>query len=101
MRRVFRTRTFTRWLQKSGLTDDSLYEAVSKMVQGLVDAVLGGNVVKKRIVLQGRGKLGSARTIVATSMGDRWFLQYDFGKNERANINKDELKFSRKWRKNC
>lgn len=92
MRRVFLTRTFTRWMRKAGLTDDALYDAVSEMAQGLVDANLGGHVVKKRIALPGQGKRGGMRTIVATNMADRWFFLYGFGKNERANIDKDELK---------
>lgn len=62
------------------------------MAQGLVDADLGGNVVKKRVALPGQGKRGGARTIVATKMTDRWFFLYGFGKNERASIDKDELK---------
>ena len=48
---VFRTRTFTRWMRKAGLTDAGLHAAVSEMVQGLVDADLGGHLVKKRIAL--------------------------------------------------
>ena len=62
------------------------------MSQGLIDADLGGNVVKKRIGLSGQGKRGGARTIVATKMADHWFFLYGFGKNERANIDKEELK---------
>ena len=30
--------------------------------------------------------------IVATKLLDRWFFLYGFGKNDRANIDKDELK---------
>ena len=48
MSRAFRIRTFTRWMRKAGLTDDALCVAVSEMAQGLVDADLGGHVVKKR-----------------------------------------------------
>ena len=92
MRRVFRVRTFSRWMRKAGLTDDALCQAVSEMAQGLVDADLGGHVVKKRVALPGQGKRSGARTIVATKMADRWFFLYGFGKNERANIRKDELK---------
>ena len=69
------------------------------MAQGLVDADLGGNVVKKRIALPGRGKRGGARTIVATKLENRWFFLYGFGKNERANIHKDELKAFQKMAK--
>jgi hypothetical protein len=79
-------------MRKAGLTDDVLCQAVSEMVGGLVDADLGGHVVKKRVALPGQGKRGGVRTIVATKMADRWFFLYGFSKNERANIDKDELK---------
>jgi hypothetical protein len=79
-------------MRKAGLTDQTLYRAVSEMAEGLVDADLGGNVVKKRVALPGQGKRGGARTIVATNWGDRWFFLYGFGKNERANIDQDELR---------
>jgi hypothetical protein len=92
MRRVFRTQTFTRWMHKAGLSDESLCQAVREMVQGLIDADLGGNLVKKRVALPGQGKRGGARTIVATRMVDRWFFLYGFNKNERANIDGEELK---------
>lgn len=93
MARIFKTRTFARWMQKSALSDDALLQAVCEMEQGLVDADLGGCVVKKRIALPGRGKSGGVRTIVATNRGAGWFFMYGFEKNERANIDKDELKF--------
>jgi hypothetical protein len=92
MKRVFKTRTFTRWMLKAGLSDSMLCKAVSEMESGLLDADLGGCVLKKRIALPGRGKRGGARTIVATSLGDRWFFLYGFGKNERSNIDKSELR---------
>jgi len=62
------------------------------MMQGLVDGDLGGNLLKKRIGLSGRGKRGGGRTIVATNRCDRWFFLYGFEKNERANISKDEIR---------
>ncbi len=91
MRRAFRTRTFSRWMRKAGLTDEALCQAIVEMAEGLVDADLGGNLVKKRVALPGRGKSGGARTIVATNLGDRWFFLFGFAKNERANIDADEL----------
>ncbi len=91
MKRVFKTRYFSRWMRKAELTDSTLCEAVTEMSQGLIDADLGGGVVKKRIGLAGRGKRGGARTLVATNKGNRWFFVYGFEKNERANIADDEL----------
>lgn len=92
MKRVFRTKTFTRWMRKTGLTDQALCTAVSEMSEGLIDADLGGSVLKKRISLPGQGKRGGARTLVATKMADRWFYLYGFSKNERVNISQDELR---------
>jgi hypothetical protein len=92
MTRVFRTRTFTRWMRKSALSDTLLHLAVSEMENGLVDADLGGGIVKKRIGLAAKGKRGGARTIVATNFGNRWFFLYGFEKNERSNISKRELR---------
>jgi hypothetical protein len=91
MQRVFKTRHFSRWMRKTELTDRALCEAVAEMAHGLVDADLGGGVVKKRIGLAGRGKRGGVRTLVATRQGDRWFFVFGFEKNERANVSPDEL----------
>jgi hypothetical protein len=91
MRRVFKTRYFSRWMRKTELTDLALCAAVSEMAAGLIDADLGGGVVKKRVALPGRGKSGSARTLVATSKGSRWFFVFGFEKNERANISAKEV----------
>jgi len=78
-------------MRKTDLTDAALSNAVSEMDAGLIDADLGGGVVKKRVALPGRGKRGSARTLVATNKGNRWFFVFGFEKNERANIGKKEL----------
>ena len=91
MTRAFKTRHFCRWMRKTELTDSALCAAVQEMVQGLVDADLGGGVVKKRIGLAGRGKRGGVRTLVATNKGNRWFFVFGFEKNDRANIGDDEL----------
>ena len=91
MKRVFKTRYFARWMRKTDLTNSALCEAVAEMVQGLVDADLGGGVVKKRVALPGRGKSGGARTLLATSKGNRWFFVFGFEKSDRANISDQEL----------
>ena len=90
-RQVFKTRQFSRWMRKTLLTDAALCKAVAEMEQGLVDADLGGGVVKKRVALPGRGKSGSARTLLATNKRDRWFFVFGFEKNEQSNISPKEL----------
>ncbi len=91
MKRVFKTRYFSRWMRKTELTDRLLCIAVMEMGEGLIDGDLGGGVVKKRIGLAGRGKRSGARMLVATNKGSRWFFVYGFEKNDRANIEDDEL----------
>jgi len=91
MKRIFKTRHFSRWMRKTELTDSVLCGAVEEMSQGLIDADLGGDVVKKRVGLAGRGKRGGARTLIATNKGSRWFFVFGFEKNDRANITGDEL----------
>lgn len=46
MRRVFKTHYFSRWMRKTELTDSALCTAVSEMENGLIDAELGGGLVK-------------------------------------------------------
>ncbi len=78
-------------MRKTELTDGALCAAVAEMAQGLIDADLGGGVVKKRIGLAGRGKRGGVRILVATHKGSKWFFVYGFEKNVLANIADDEL----------
>jgi len=72
MKRIFKTRYFARWMRKTELSDEALYSAVIEMTHGLIDADLGGGILKKRVGLSGRGKRGGARTLVATNKGNRW-----------------------------
>ncbi len=91
MKRVMKTRHFCRWMRKTELSDAVLCQAVAEMEAGLVDADLGGGVVKKRVALPGRGKSGSVRTLLATNKADRGFFVCGFEKNERENITGHEL----------
>jgi len=91
MGRVFKTRYFARWMRKTALTDRALCVAVREMAGGLIDADLGGGVIKKRVALPGRGKRGSTRTLLATNRQDRWFFLFGLEKNDRTNISEREL----------
>ena len=91
MRRVFKTRSFGRWMRKTDLTDRVLCDAVAEMARGLIDADLGGGVVKKRVALPGRGKSGGARMLVATNKDNRWFFMFGFEKKDQANVSAKEL----------
>lgn len=66
----------------------------------MVDADLGGGLIKKRVRLPGRGKRAGARVVVATNRRDRWYFVLGFAKNERENIdNADRVRLVRlAWR---
>jgi hypothetical protein len=90
-KRIFKTKAFSKWFNKSDLSDTDLLEAVKEIEKGLYEADLGGNVYKKRVAIGNRGKSRGARTIVATKLSKHWFFIFAFTKNERANINDVEL----------
>jgi len=69
-----------------------LAEAVEEITQGLTGDSLGGNVYKKRIKMPGRGKRGGARTLIAYKAREKVFFTFGFAKNERENIDTNELK---------
>lgn len=93
---VYKTRWFDRWASKERLSTASLCVAVQEMAKGLIDADLGGGLVKKRIGRPGQGKSGGYRTLVATNKGNRWVYGFGFPKNERSNIDKDEAEALKK-----
>jgi len=89
--RAFKTKAFARWVSGEGLGDDDLGSAVAEMERGLIDAKLGGQVVKKRVALPGGGKRGSTRTLAAYQQGNKAFFVYGFARNVRANFSDKEL----------
>ncbi len=93
---VYKTRWFERWARKERLSEAGLCAAVKEMAEGLIDADLGGGLVKKRLGRTGQGKSGGYRTLVATNKGSRWVFVYGFPKNERSNIDKDETEALKK-----
>lgn len=73
-----------------------LCDAANEIEAGLVDARLGGFLLKKRVAAPGRGKRGSYRTIVGHRQGDRLIFVHGFAKNETDNITKKEKEALRK-----
>lgn len=90
-RRIFKTLAFCKLSNELHIDDRTLIQAVKEMENGNFEANLGGNCIKKRIPLEGRGKSGGARTIVAVNIKGLWFFMYVYPKNERDNIDKKEL----------
>lgn len=47
--RVFVTKVFARFARREGLKDSRLREAIARAERGLVDADLGGSLIKQRV----------------------------------------------------
>src|ERR1035437_2489841 len=94
--RVFKSKHFSRYAKKEEIDDDTLENAIREIESGLVDAVLGGGLVKKRVAREGSGKSSGYRTIIAFSSGQRSLFLYGFAKSDRDNIGNDELRELRK-----
>ena len=89
--RIFANRWFARFADKQNIGDDDLHEAVSRAERGLIDADLGGGVIKQRIARKGQGKSGGFRSVVLFRQGERAFFVYAFAKSDRDNIDQSEL----------
>jgi len=89
--RIFKTKWFARYSRRQQIRDRSLREAVLRAEQGLVDAELGGNVIKQRVARAGQGRSGGYRMLIAFRSKGRAVFLYGFAKNERDNIDDEEL----------
>ena len=88
---TFKTKAFARFAKREGLDDAALREAVRRAESGLIDADLGGGVIKQRVARKGGGRSGGFRTIVLFRRGELAFFVYGFAKSDRENLRRDEL----------
>jgi hypothetical protein len=89
--RAFLTKWMVRFARREGISDEALWEAITRAEMGLVDADLGGGLIKQRIARPGKGRSGGYRTIIAYRRAGRAVFLLGFAKSERDNIGQDEL----------
>ena len=89
--RIFKTAEFMKFATKAKIPDGILVESIERVERGLVDADLGGGILKLRVARPNEGRRGGYRTIVACIVGRRAFFVFGFGKNNAANIESSEL----------
>jgi hypothetical protein len=93
--RIYKTKSFIRFARRERIADGALYEAVQRAARGLVDADLGGGIIKQRIARPGQGRSGGFRVLIAYRRDVRSVFLYGFAKNERDNVENDELETAR------
>lgn len=89
--RIFAIKGFERFRRKERIKSQALTEAIDRAVKALIDADLGGGLIKQRIARPGQGKRGGYRTIIAYRADQRAVFLFGFAKNERDNISPDHL----------
>jgi hypothetical protein len=97
--RVFATKVFVRFTRSERLDDKRLCEAIARAESGLIDAELGGGLIKQRVARQGGGRSGGYRTVIAYRSEQRSVFLYGFAKSERDNIGARELEDLKKLAK--
>lgn len=84
--RVFKTRFMARFCRSEGISDQMLADAVARAERGLVDADLGGGLIKQRVARPGKGRSGGWRTLIAYRRENRAVFVFGFSKSDRDNI---------------
>ncbi|MFZ4809595.1 MAG: type II toxin-antitoxin system RelE/ParE family toxin [Hyphomicrobiaceae bacterium] len=62
---MFKTKPFARFQRHARINDATLRAALSDAEAGLVEAELGGGLIKQRVARAGSGKRGGYRTVIA------------------------------------
>ena len=89
--RIFKTKWMARYARRGRIADHSLREAIERAGRGTIDADLGGGIIKQRVARSGQRRSGGYRMLIAYRAGTRAVFLYAFAKNERENIDPDEL----------
>ena len=82
--RAFKSAWFARAAKKARIEDAALCKAIVQVMAGQADD-LGGGVFKKRLANN------QLRSIILARGGDYWVYQFLFAKQDRANIDEDDL----------
>lgn len=94
--RIYKSRWFAKFASRQGIGDAMLVAAVARADRGLVDADLGGGLIKQRVAREGEGKSGGFRTLVFFRHRNIAVFAFGFAKSDKANLDAVELRTYRK-----
>ena len=92
---IYKLKTFARFARSQNIADQSLTEAIERAAKGLVDADLGGGLIKQRIARKGQGRSGGYRMMIAFRSADFSVFLFGFAKSDEANVDDKQLAFLR------
>ena len=76
--RIYKNRWFAKFASREGISDVMLVAAVNQANNGLIDADLGGGVIKQRVAREGGGKSGGYRTLIFFRQDERAVFAFGF-----------------------
>ncbi|MFH1158561.1 MAG: type II toxin-antitoxin system RelE/ParE family toxin [Pseudomonadota bacterium] len=89
--RIFKNKWFHRFASKNEIDDGALLDAIERANNGLIDADLGGGILKQRIAREGQGKSTGYRAVIFYRKGEKAFFMFGFAKSDQENLQKKEL----------
>ena len=90
--RIYKNRWFAKFANREGISDAALFAAIDQANRGLIDADLGGGLIKQRVAREGGGKSGGYRTLVFFRHEERAIFAFGFAKSDKANLSSVELR---------
>ncbi len=98
--KILITNWFRKWLNKVNIENDDLISSANIINENDETAVnLGSGLYKIRVKRKHQGKRGSYRTLLILKKEKLILYVYGFAKNEKDNLEKDELKYFKKLSK--
>jgi hypothetical protein len=88
---AYLTKSFARFARKARIREADIWEAARLAEAAIIDADLGGGVIKQRIARAGEGKSGGSRAIILFRFKGRAVFVYGFEKKDLGNIKANEL----------
>lgn len=88
---IHKLKTFARFARGEDIPDESLAEAIERAGRELVDADLGGGLIKQRVARKGQGRRGGYRVMIAFRAADFAVFLFGFAKNAQDNLDDRQL----------
>lgn len=88
---VYQLKSFARFARGERIAGETLIEAIERAGRGLVDADLGGGLIKQRVARKGQGRRGGYRVMIAFRSRDFSVFLFGFAKSDEDNIDDRQL----------
>lgn len=89
---IYKNSYFERFAQRNKISDLDLTKAVERINKGLIDADLGGSLIKQRIARKGQSRSRGYRTILVCVKESRYFFIYGYAKSDKDNLTNSEMR---------